>query len=216
MKTFKLEGQPRTELGKKSVKAFRNEGLIPAVLYGGKTVELPYSGKLAEGENLIESQGKGLIVTNFTVSFDGIRKLVYSPEIYLVELTLGKKTHQAILKDLQFHPVSDQILHLDFLAVFPDKPIVIEVPVVTEGFAAGVRAGGKLNLVSRKLKVKALAKDVPETLKINVDSLELGKSIMVRDLSFDNLEMISSSNNVVCSVVATRGSKAAVEEAAKK
>jgi large subunit ribosomal protein L25 len=128
---------------------------------------------------------------------------------------LNGKTQQAILKDLQFHPVSDQILHLDFLAVFPSKPIVMEVPVVTEGFAVGVRAGGKLNVVSRKLKVKGLANNIPEVLRVNVDALELGKTIQVKALKFDNIEVVSAPNNVVCTVVATRGSKAAADAAAK-
>ncbi|MDR1544626.1 MAG: 50S ribosomal protein L25/general stress protein Ctc [Prevotellaceae bacterium] len=211
MKTFKLEGAPRTELGKKSVKAYRKEGLIPAVLYGGSAVELPYKGKLAKGENLVESQGKGLIVTNFTVSFDAVRKLIYTPEIFIVELSLGGKEQQAILKDLQFHPVSDQILHLDFLEVFDEKPIVIEVPVALDGHAAGVKAGGKLNLVARKLRVKGLAANIPNVLRVNVENLELGKTIQVKELSFDNIELVNAPDNVVCAVVATRGSRAAAE-----
>jgi large subunit ribosomal protein L25 len=218
MKTFKLEGSPRTELGKKSVKAYRKNGLIPAVLYGETAVELPYKGKLAKGENLVENQGKGAIVANFTVSFDAVRKLIYTPEIFLVELTLNGKTQQAILKDLQFHPVTDQILHLDFLAVFPNKPVVMEVPVLLEGHAAGVRAGGKLNLVLRKLRVKGLASHIPDVLRVNVENLELGKSIHVKMLGFDNLELTNSPDSVVCAVVATRGSRTAAEstDTAKK
>jgi large subunit ribosomal protein L25 len=117
---------------------------------------------------------------------------------------------------LQAHPVSDEILHLDFLAVYEDKPIVMEVPVVLEGHAAGVRAGGKLTLVSRKLRVKALAKDIPETLKVNVEHLEIGKSIQVKELSFTKLQLINAPDNVVCTVAATRGSRAAAEAEVKK
>ncbi|MDR3326668.1 MAG: 50S ribosomal protein L25 [Prevotellaceae bacterium] len=217
MKTFQLEGQPRVELGKKSVKSLRRQGLIPAILYGGETVELPYEGKLEKGENLVENQGKGLIVSNFVVTFDAVRKLIFTPEIFLVELTVNGKTRKAILKALQAHPVTEEILHLDFLEVFDQKPIVIEVPVVLEGFAVGVRAGGKLSLVTRKLRSRGLIGNIPENLKINVESLELGKSIQVKNLSFDNLELLNGPENVVCTVAVTRGSiAAAATEAAVK
>ncbi len=212
MKTFKLEGQPRKEIGKKAVKALRKEGLIPAVLYGEKPVDLPYSGKLEAGQMLIEKQDKGAIVTNFAVTFEAVRKLIYTPEIFVVELNLGGRIQKAILKDLQLHPVTDEILHIDFLAVFDDKPVVMEVPVVLDGFAAGVKAGGKLILVSRKLKVKALVNDIPERLHINVEKLRLGKNIQVKNLKFPNLMLMNAPDNVVCAVVMTRGAVAGAEE----
>jgi large subunit ribosomal protein L25 len=185
MKTFELKGSERDGLGKKASKAFRKEGLIPAVVYGGATQD----------------------VIHFTVSQPDVRKLIYTPEIFLVNLTIGKKKIKAILKDIQFHPVSDAILHIDFLYVFDDKPIVIDVPVELEGLAAGVRAGGKLSLDVRKLKVKALYKDIPEKLHINIESLELGKSIQVGDLSFDKLELLNAKNSVVCRVQLTRAAR---------
>lgn len=212
MKTFKLEGQPRKEIGKKAVKALRKEGLIPAVLYGEKPVDLPYSGKLEAGQMLIEKQDKGAIVTNFAVTFEAVRKLIYTPEIFVVELNLGGRIQKAILKDLQLHPVTDEILHIDFLAVFDDKPVVMEVPVVLDGFAAGVKAGGKLILVSRKLKVKAWVNDIPERLHINVEKLRLGKNIQVKNLKFPNLMLMNAPDNVVCAVVMTRGAVAGAEE----
>ena len=205
MKTFQLEGKPRKEIGKKAVKALRSEGLIPAVLYGHRSVELPYSGKLEDGQVLVENQGKGVVVTNFTVTTDAVRKLIYSPEVFIVELNIGGHKQTAMLKDLQLHPVTDEILHIDFLAVFPDIPMTIEVPVVLDGFAAGVRAGGKLNLISRKLKVKGLSKDIPEKLHINVENLELGKAIQIKHLNFDNLTLLNAPDNVVCVVAVTRG-----------
>lgn len=216
MKTFKLEGKPRIGTGKKAVKALRSEGLIPAVLYGSKAVELPYSGNLDEGQNLVENQGKGLIVTNFVVTFDDVRKIIYTPEVYIVELVINGNTHTAILKDLQMHPVTDEILHIDFLSVSHDKPAVIEIPVVLDGFAAGVRAGGKLNLVSRKLKVKGLIEHLPERLHINVENLELGKTIQVKHLNFDNLTLLNAPDNVVCAVAVTRGAIAQAAAADKK
>ncbi|MFC2308470.1 MAG: 50S ribosomal protein L25 [Bacteroidota bacterium] len=205
MKTFQLEGKPRKEIGKKAVKALRGEGLIPAVLYGHRSVELPYSGKLEDGQVLVENQGKGVVVTNFTVTTDAVRKLIYSPEVFIVELNIGGHKQTAMLKDLQLHPVTDEILHIDFLAVFPDIPMTIEVPVVLDGFAAGVRAGGKLNLISKKLKVKGLSKDIPEKLHINVENLELGKAIQIKHLNFDNLTLLNAPDNVVCVVAVTRG-----------
>ena len=205
MKTFQLEGKPRKEIGKKAVKALRGEGLIPAVLYGHRAVELPYSGKLEDGQVLVENQGKGVVVTNFTVTTDAVRKLIYSPEVFIVELNIGGHKQTAMLKDLQLHPVTDEILHIDFLAVFPDIPMTIEVPVVLDGFAAGVRAGGKLNLISKKLKVKGLSKDIPEKLHINVENLELGKAIQIKHLNFDNLTLLNAPDNVVCVVAVTRG-----------
>lgn len=205
MKTFQLEGKPRKEIGKKAVKALRGDGLIPAVLYGHRSVELPYSGKLEDGQVLVENQGKGVVVTNFTVTTDAVRKLIYSPEVFIVELNIGGHKQTAMLKDLQLHPVTDEILHIDFLAVFPDIPMTIEVPVVLDGFAAGVRAGGKLNLISKKLKVKGLSKDIPEKLHINVENLELGKAIQIKHLNFDNLTLLNAPDNVVCVVAVTRG-----------
>mgnify|MGYP000058649074 FL=1 len=205
MKTFQLEGKPRKEIGKKAVKALRGEGLIPAVLYGHRSVELPYSGKLEDGQVLVENQGKGVVVTNFTVTIDAVHKLIYSPEVFIVELNIGGHKQTAMLKDLQLHPVTDEILHIDFLAVFPDIPMTIEVPVVLDGFAAGVRAGGKLNLISKKLKVKGLSKDIPEKLHINVENLELGKAIQIKHLNFDNLTLLNAPDNVVCVVAVTRG-----------
>ena len=205
MKTFQLEGKPRKEIGKKAVKALRSEGLIPAVLYGHRSVELPYSGKLEDGQVLVENQGKGVVVTNFTVTTDAVRKLIYSPEVFIVEHNIGGHQQTAMRKDLQLHPVTDEILHIDFLAVFPDIPMTIEVPVVLDGFAAGVRAGGKLNLISKKLKVKGLSKDIPEKLHINVENLELGKAIQIKHLNFDNLTLLNAPDNVVCVVAVTRG-----------
>jgi large subunit ribosomal protein L25 len=211
MKTFKLEGTPRESVGKKASKKLRKEGLIPAVLYGQKPVELPYKGTLNPGEKIVETGGtKGVIVTDFTVSVDGVRKLIYTPEIYLVEIDIkGSKAVRAILREEQYHPVTDRILHIDFLEVFDDKPIVMEVPIVLAGHSAGVKAGGKLNQSMRKLKVKGFAGDIPEKLEVTVDHLELGKAIKVGDLSFDRIELINPKNAVVCIVKMTRASQSA-------
>lgn len=147
MKTFQLEGTPRTDLGKKAVKALRKNGLIPAVLNGGEVFNLPYTGKLNEGEKVVEiGNNQALIVTDFTVTTNDVRKLVYTPDIFAVELTIGKKKVMAVIKDIQFHPVEEKILHMDFLEVTEKKPVVMEVPVSLEGHSEGVKAGGKLSL----------------------------------------------------------------------
>lgn len=216
MKTFELKGTPRENLGKKMSKNLRKQGMIPAVLYGQEPVTLPYTGKMNAGEKLVEiGDGKGIIVTDFSVSFDGVRKLIYTPEIHLVSIEMGDgRKVNAILKEIQFHAVSDAILHLDFQEVFADKPIEMHVPVELIGHAVGVKAGGKLTQAMRKLKVKGLAEQIPEKLTVNVDHLELGKTIKVGELQFDHVELISPKNAVVCAVKMTRAAQSAAGAAA--
>ena len=198
MKKYALNAQPRTELGKKSVKALRAEGKIPAVINGGALVELPYTGTLKEGQKLVEIDAKrGLITTDIVVSAEDVRKLIYTPDIFEVDINLNGEEVKAVIKDLQFQPVKDTLLHIDFLQVYPDKPVVMEVPVKIEGHAEGVKAGGKLTLSMRKLKVKALYNEIPERLVINVDHLGLGKSMAVGDLHFEGLELMNAKNAVV-------------------
>ena len=191
MKTFQLEGQLRTELGKKAAKSLRQGDNIPAVLYGGNEV------------------------VHFTVSQESVRNLVYSPDIFAIDLTIGGKQVKAVLKDLQFHPVSDRILHLDFLQVEPSKPIVMEVPVVLTGHAEGVKAWGTLSLEMRKLKVRAPYTEIPEQLFIDVTELGLGKTIQVGALHFDGLEIINAKNAVVCAVKLTRAARGAMAKSGK-
>lgn len=211
MKTFQVEATPRTEVGKKSAKAIRREKAIPAVLYGSEPFALPYTGTLNAGDKVVElSNGKGILVTGLVVSQEAVRKLVYTPEVFLVELTLkDNKTVMAIVKDIQFHPVTDAILHIDFQEIFADKPVVIEVPVALQGHSEGVKAGGKLSLEMRKLKVKALYKNIPEKLNIDITNLGLGKTIQVGSLQFDNLELMNAKNAVVAAVKLTRAARGA-------
>ncbi|MDL2256793.1 50S ribosomal protein L25/general stress protein Ctc [Bacteroidales bacterium OttesenSCG-928-I14] len=185
MKTFQLEGARRSATGKKAAKAFRKESLVPCILYGGEEV------------------------ITFTVTKEGIRKLIYSPEVFLVDLTIDGKSFKAILKDAQYHPVSDDLLHVDFLQIFDNKPVVMGIPVVLEGLAEGVKAGGKLSLEMRKLKVKGMYKDFPEKLTINIENLGLGKTIQVGALSFPNLELLNAKDNVVAAVKLTRAARGA-------
>lgn len=214
MKVFKLNAQPRTELGKKSVKALRKEGKIPAVINGGALVELPYSGTLKEGQKLVElDEKRGIITTDIVVTNEDVRKLIYTPDIFEVDINLNGEEIKTVMKDLQFQPVKDTVLHIDFLQVYPDKPIVMEVPVQIEGHAEGVKAGGKLTLSMRKLKVKAVYSEIPERLVVNVDTLGLGKSLAVGDLHFEGLELMNAKNAVVCAVQLTRAARGAAAKA---
>lgn len=214
MKKFELNAMPRVESGKKALKALRQAGCIPAVLNGGKIVELPYSGTLAEGEKVIEiERGRGIIATDITVKAEDVRKLIYTPDIFEVEMTLNGAKKTVVMKDLQFQPVKDTVLHIDFLEVYPDKPIVMEVPVKIEGHAEGVKAGGKLTMNMRKLKVKAPYTEIPERLVINVDNLGLGKSMQVGELHFEGLELMNAKNAVVCAVQLTRAARGAAAKA---
>ena len=219
MKTFELSAQPRTLVGKKATKELRKAGLIPVVMNGGEIVDLPYTGKLNEGETVVEiANNRGIITTNLQVKEEDVRKLIYTPEIFAINLDVNGVKKNAVLKEIQFHPVTDNILHIDLLEVSDKKPVVMEVPVKLEGHAEGVKAGGKLTLSMKKIKVKALYTSIPERVVINVDNLGLGKTMQIGDLHFDGLELMNAKNAVVCAVQLTRaarGAQAAAEAAAK-
>lgn len=216
MEIFKLAAEPRTDLGKKAAKTLRSEGKIPVVLNGSEVVELPYTGKLNAGEKLVEiGNGKGMITTDLTVTNDAVRKLVYTPDIFAVEFDYNGSKKMAVLKEIQFQPVKDTILHMDFLEVNDKKPVVVEVPVKLEGHAEGVKAGGKLSLSMKKLKVRAIYTNIPERLVINVDNLGLGKTLQVGELHFEGLELVNAKNAVVCAVQLTRAARGAQANAAK-
>ncbi len=227
MKTFNLTAELRTALGKKASKSLRKEGLVPVVLNGGEVVDLPYSGTIAEGVKLIalpgkkniegkrEDSKKGIFTTDLVVKIADIRKLIYTPDIFVIELNINGTVKKAVLKDIQFHPVTDEILHLDLLEVYENKPVTMEVPVKIEGHAAGVKAGGKLTLSMKKLKVKALYSQIPERVTINVDNLELGQSLQIGALHFEGLELMNAKNAVVCAVQLTRAARGAQANAQK-
>ena len=160
--------------------------------------------------------GKGIIVTNLQVKAEDVRKLIYTPDIFAIDLDVNGVKKNAVLKDIQFHPVTDNILHIDLLEVSDKKPVVMEVPVKLEGHAEGVKAGGKLTLSMKKIKVKALYTSIPERVVINVDHLGLGKTLQIGDLHFEGLELMNAKNAVVCAVQLTRaarGAQAAAEAA---
>lgn len=215
MKTFQLNAEPRTDLGKKAAKNLRKSNLIPVVLNGGAVIDLPYAGTLKTGEKIVEiGNSKGLITTDLVVKADDVRKLIYTPDIFAIELNVNGETRNAVIKDIQFHPVKDNILHIDLLEVSDKKPVTIEVPVKLEGHAEGVKAGGKLTLSMKKIKVKAVYTEVPERLVINVDHLGLGKTLQVGELHFPGLEMVTPKEAVVCAVQLTRAARGAAAAAA--
>ncbi|MFC2766686.1 MAG: 50S ribosomal protein L25/general stress protein Ctc [Prevotella sp.] len=197
MKEINVAGQKRTDLGKKASKMLRKEGLVPCNLYGhatedGKPVALSFACKMSE-----------------------LRKLVYTPHIYVINLQIDGQDHTAILKELQFHPVTDALLHVDFLAVNDQKPITIGIPVKLNGLAQGVRDGGRMNLSIRKINVTAPYQNIPEHLDIDVTHLLLGKSIKVGELSFEGLEIATPKDVVVCSIKMTRAAASAAAAAAE-
>ena len=216
MKTFQLTAEPRTNLGKKAAKALRKDNLIPVVLNGGEVFDLPYNGTLREGEKIVEiGNGKGLITTDLTVTNDSVRKLVYTPDIFAIELDVHGEKRMAVLKDIQFHPVKDTILHIDLLEVNDKKPVMVEVPVKLEGHAEGVKAGGKLTLSMKKIKVKAIYTNIPERVVVNIDHLGLGKTLQVGELHFEGLELMNAKNAVICAVQLTRAARGAQATAGK-
>lgn len=187
MQVFELKGEVRTDLGKKATNLLRTEGKVPCVLYGGK-------------ENV-----------HFSVVEKDLQKLLYTPIVYIVKLTISGQDSEAVMREIQFHPVSDRVLHVDFYQIAEDKPVIMEVPVKLQGFAEGVQAGGKLSLVVRKLKVKALPANLPGEIVLDVTNLGLGKSIKVKDLTFDNFEIVNAKEVVVAQIKLTRAARAAQE-----
>ena len=197
MKEISVSGQKRTATGKKASKLLRKEGMVPCNLYGET--------KGADG--LPEALA-------FQASFSELRKAIYTPHVYVVNLTIDGQTHKAIMKELQFHPTTDALLHADFYEVNETKEITVGIPVKLNGLAQGVRDGGRLNLSIRKINVTAPYKQIPEVLNIDVTSLQLGKAIKVGALEFEGLKIATSPAVVVCSVKATRASRSAAAAAA--
>lgn len=218
MKTFQLNAEPRTQFGKKAAKALRKENKIPVVLNGGQLIQFEkndkgewvYNGKLEAGQKAVvtTAAGKGVITTDLEVNYNDVRKLIYTPDIFVIELNVDGVARKAVLKDIQFHKLNDSILHIDLLEVNDQKPVVMAVPVAIEGHAAGVKAGGKLYLNLKKVKVKGIYSNIPDRLVVNVDALQIGNSIKVKDLKFDNFELVSAPELVITGVRATRAAAA--------
>ena len=195
MKSINVKGTARTATGKKATRDLRKNGGVPCNLYG--------ENKNENGES---------IAMSFATTQEELRKLVYSPVSYSVNLTIDGKECKAVMKELQFHPVTDQLLHVDFYEITEEKPIVMEVPIQMTGLAEGVKAGGKLAASVRKLKVRAPYTAIPEKLIIDVTNLALGKTIKVGDLSCEGREVVTSPSVVVCQVKMTRSAMSAADK----
>lgn len=204
MKSVALQGNKRTDRGSTNAKALRAEEKIPAVLYGGK-------------EN-----------THFTVNEIQFGKIINSPNVYFVDLDIDGSKHRAIVKDVQFHPVTDKVLHVDFLEAVEGQPITVNMPIKLTGNSRGVMNGGKLRTVTRRLKVRGVAEALPEFVTIDITNLRIGQSIKVGDITVDGLTFLDAANAVVVAVKRSRvsvaddsdedeeeGAEAATEETAE-
>jgi large subunit ribosomal protein L25 len=180
MKTIEINGSFRKELGKKSSKELRKENNVPCVIYGGK-----------ENVHFFSHEN------NFT-------KLIYTPDAHLVALNIEGKSYRVVLKEIQFHPVSDKIIHIDFTEVSDDKPIVMGIPISVHGDSAGVKAGGKLRIRMRSLLVKGLAHDIPEVLPIDISELNIHDSVKIENLSFDKVELVDQKKSMVLTIATSR------------
>ena len=192
MKSITIKGSERESVGKVATKALRNAGLVPCVLYGGNQA------------------------VHFSAEVMAFKNLVYTPNAHTVVIDLGKgKSFNAILQDIQVHPVSDKILHIDFFQLFDDKEITMEVPVKIVGTSKGVLAGGVLRLNTRKLKVKALPANLPDFVEADITPLEMGNKLYVTKLVSDKYKLMHPDNTVVCQVRISRAAMKAAQEAAK-
>ena len=185
MKTLTLSGSKRTSVGKKQTNALRREGKVPCILYGGKDI----------------------------VHFEAIEKdfkpLVYTPDVHMIKLDVGGKQVDAILKDIQFHPVTDSIMHVDFLEVIADKPVVMDIPVRFNGTATGVKEGGQMLKKLTKIRVKGLISKIPATIEVNVVPLKIGDYIRIKDIKYDGVTFL---HEPVVTIVAVKTTRAVVEE----
>jgi large subunit ribosomal protein L25 len=196
MKTIEIKGTFRTELGKKSSKLSRKAGNVPCVIYGKE-------------KNI-----------HFEAHENSFKNLVYTADAHLVKLIIEDKEYDAVLKDMQFHPVKDNILHADFIEIHENKPVIINIPIHVSGDSVGVLAGGKLSIKRRSLKVKGFAKDLPEFLPIDITELGIHEGKKVGELSFDKIELLDPKKSMVLTIATSRvaqktDAEIAAEEAAE-
>ena len=185
MKSLAISVKERQDVGKTNTRALRNQGNVPCVLYGG------------------EKQ------VTFYAHENDFRKLVYTPDVFIVELNVDGEVKKAIMKDIQFHPVTDKILHIDFLEVFDDKDVTVSVPVILNGLAIGVRNGGNLMFRRRKIITRGLATNLPDAIEIDIESLNIGQFVYIKDLNVDGCEFLAPDNSVV---VGVKTARAAIED----
>ncbi len=187
MKTISIGAEKRTELGKKSTRDLRKADHVPCVMYGG-------------GE-----------VVHFHAHENDFRHIVYTPDAYLIEIKIGDKVHKAVLQELQFHPVTDKLNHIDFVEVFDDKPVTVDLPIRLGGASVGIKEGGKARQRRRVLKVRGLIEHLPEVLDIDITDVQIGDVIKIGDLAYDNLEILDPSRSMIYAVVSSRISMKGME-----
>lgn len=180
MKTLEIQASLRKETGKKESKNLRKQELIPCVLYGGE-------------KNV-----------HFAVPEKQFKNLIFTPDVFLIKLDIGGEKFDAVMQDIQFHPVSDHILHVDFAQVFPDKKVTINLPLQLTGSSVGILAGGKIRQRRRYLKVSGLIKHMPDQLEIDISNLDIGDFLKIGDLEYDNLEVLDPPRAMVMGVVSSR------------
>jgi large subunit ribosomal protein L25 len=190
MKSIAISGSPRENVGKRDAKELRYQGLVPAVLYGGATQ------------------------THFAVSAADLRAVVYTPVVQFIDIEVAGVKSQAIIKDMQFHPLTEQLIHIDFLLLDENKPVTIEIPVKLTGTSPGVKVGGKLVQKLRKLRVKALPKDHLDNIEVSIEALEVGKSVKVNEIKLPNLTITNAQEDTIVSVTTSRALRQAEQEAA--
>jgi large subunit ribosomal protein L25 len=191
MKTVKLSGSSRANVGRVDAKQLRNQGKIPCVIYGGK-------------EQI-----------HFSADEKSFKHIIYTPDVCQVEVELDGKSYRTILQEAQFHRLTDRLIHADFLEIIDGKPVTMNIPVKTVGTAEGVRAGGKLTVKLRKLKARGLANKLPDTIDINIEKLSIGKSVTVGEINIEGVELLNAKNVSVVSVNTTRAVAQAEQAAAK-
>ncbi len=192
MKSIAISGSPRENVGKRDAKELRYNGMVPAVLYGGKTQ------------------------THFSVSAADLKPVIYTPVVHFIDITVAGVKSQAIIQDIQFHPLTEKILHVDFLLLDEKKPIAIEIPIRLTGTSLGVKMGGKLVQKLRKLRIKALPKDHLDNIDVSIEGLEVGKSVRVADLKFDKLTITNAIEDTIVSVTTSRALRQAEQDATGK
>lgn len=192
MKTFELSGKLRENLGKKDSAKLRSEEKVPCVLYGDETT------------------------VHFYVENKSLTKLIYTPNVYIINLSIDGKKQQALMQDIQFDPVSDEVVHIDFLKISNDKPVKVEVPVHVKGFAKGIRKGGKLQIEVRRLKVLALPEFLPDSIDVDVTELDLGQSLRVGDLNLEKITVLNGKSVPVVRIMVTRAARAAAQASDKE
>jgi len=190
MKAVSMSGALRAHVGKKDAKKHRREGEVPCVIYGGKEQ------------------------VHFYTEEKVFKKILFTPEVYILKISIGDKEYNTILQDIQYHPVTDRVLHADFLEIIPGKKVNIAIPIKVEGVAPGILQGGKLNKKLRKVRVLGLPENLPDFLVVNIDGLNIGDSIKVRDMKYEDLEFLDTPSSVIVNVKTARGAGATPEEEA--